>query len=173
MDSASSAKPWREADLKLSKELSLSWFSSSSIGARGREALMTRFCSPLRGRGGTRPDLVVGLAGDGFVSFEGIVPGLCRPLLGGFREDDGGGRVSPGVTLLCIRGVVGAAGFAGVACGIAFCGDGARIAAEGGAIIEVGRVLAAGNLVVGSLDGPRGMPVDGLLVAVVCESMLA
>ena len=90
------------------------------------------------------------------------------------REDVGVGRVSPEVVnLLGSRGVVVAAGLAGVACGIDFCGDGARIPAEGGAIIEVGRVLAAGNLVVGSLDGPRGMPVDGLFVAVVCESMLA
>lgn len=92
------------------------------------------------------------------------------------REDVGVGRVSPEVVnLLGNRGVAvaAAAGLAGVDCGIDFCGDGARIPAEGGAIIEVGRVLAAGNLVVGSLDGPRGMPVDGLLVAVVCESMLA
>lgn len=61
-DSDSSLKPWREADLKLSREPSLSLTSSSSITAVEREALSARFCRPVLARGGARPDVVEVLA---------------------------------------------------------------------------------------------------------------
>lgn len=66
----------------------------------------------------------------------------------------------------CSFDVVGvadaAAGFVGVGWGMVFCEGG--ISADGAAM-EVGRGLAAGSLVVGNLEGPLGMPVEGLVVA--------